>query len=77
MGPRTPGLIISPWAKPGFIAHQTLEFASVLKMIETIWGLPPLTQRDANASDMLDLFDFHQKPNPELILQTRDCSKAY
>ena len=77
MGPRTPGLIISPWARPGFIAHQTLEFASVLKMIETIWGLPPLTQRDASASDMLDLFDFHQKPNPNLILQTHDCSNAY
>jgi phospholipase C len=77
MGPRTPMLLISPWVKAGTITHQTLEFASVLKMIETIWGVPPLTQRDTNASDMLNLFDFTQKPVPKLILQPRDCSKAY
>ena len=70
-------LLISPWAVPGVIAHQTLEFASVLKMIETIFDVGPLTERDANASDMLDLFDFAQKPNPRLILQPRDCSTAY
>jgi phospholipase C len=77
MGPRAPMLLISPWARRGHIAHQTLEFASVLKMIETIWGLPALTERDANASDMLDLFDFSGRPNPRLILQPRDCSNAY
>jgi len=77
MGPRTPMLLISPWVKAGTIAHQTLEFASVLKMIETIWDLPPLTQRDANASDMLDLFDFAQPPVPKLILQPRNCANAF
>jgi phospholipase C len=74
MGPRAPMLLISPWARPGFVAHETLEFASVLKMIETIFDLPPLTERDANAGDMLDLFDFSQRPNPNLILSERDCS---
>jgi phospholipase C len=77
MGPRTPMLLISPWVKAGTIAHQTLEFASVLKMIETIWGISPLTERDANASDMLDLFDFTQPPVPKLILQPRDCANAF
>ena len=77
MGPRVPMLLISPWARPGLIAHQTLEFSSVLKMIETIWGLPALTERDRNASDMLDLFDFTQKPNPKLILRQRDCRGVY
>ncbi|MDP9327686.1 MAG: hypothetical protein M3P10_05725, partial [Actinomycetota bacterium] len=77
MGPRAPMLLISPWARRGYVAHDTLEFASVLKMIETIWGLPPLTERDANAGDMLDLFDFSGQPNPRLILRPRDCTKAY
>ncbi len=76
MGPRAPMLLISPWARSGYVAHQTMEFASVLKMIETIWKLPPLTARDANASDMLDLFDFSAPPDPRLILQPRDCSSA-
>ena len=74
MGPRAPMLLISPWARPGLIAHQTLEFASVLKMIETIFDVPALTERDTNASDMLDLFDFRQQPNPKLLLPQRDCS---
>ena len=77
MGPRAPMLLISPWARSGTVAHDTLEFASVLKMIETIWDLPPLSERDANAGDMLDLFDFSGAPNPRLILERRDCSNTY
>lgn len=77
MGPRAPMLLISPWARSGTVTHDTLEFASVLKMIETIWDLPPLTERDANAGDMLDLFDFSGAPNPRLILEPRDCSTTY
>ncbi|MBA3690255.1 MAG: hypothetical protein H0W82_02440 [Actinobacteria bacterium] len=77
MGPRAPMLLISPWARRGYVAHDTLEFASVLKMIETIWDLPALTERDANAGDMLDLFDFSGTPNPRLILRPRDCSNAF
>ena len=77
MGPRAPMILISPWAKSGVVTHETLEFSSVLKMIETIWNLPPLTARDANASDMLDLFNFKQEPNPRLFLTPRDCSGVY
>lgn len=73
LGPRAPTIIISPWAKPGYIEHDTLEFASVLRFIETIHGLPPLTQRDAAASDMLSAFDFGQEPQPPLVLTPRDC----
>jgi len=72
-GPRVPLLIISPWAKPGYISHNVLEFSSVLKFIETRFGLSQLTQRDAISSDMLDSFDFSQSPLPALILQTRQC----
>jgi phospholipase C len=75
-GPRVPMLLISPWAKAGTIAHHTLEFSSVLKMIETIWDVPPLTARDRRASDVLDLFDFHQRPLRPLIRQPRDCSSV-
>ncbi len=39
-GPRVPMLLISPWAREGSIASDTLEFSSVLKMIETIWACP-------------------------------------
>jgi hypothetical protein len=43
-------------------------------MIETIWDVPPLTARDRQAGDMLNLFDFSQRPNPPLILPQQDCT---
>ena len=73
LGPRVPMLLVSPWARRGHVASQTLEFSSVLKMIETIWGLEPLTERDRRASDMLDLFAFDAEPQRPLILSERPC----
>jgi phospholipase C len=73
LGPRVPAIIISPWAKPGYIESRTLEFSSVLKLIETVFELPSLGPRDRRANDMLDAFDFEQEPNPPLILDERDC----
>jgi phospholipase C len=74
MGPRVPALVVSPWVKQGTIAHDTLEFSSVLRMIEALWGLDPLTERDENASDMLNLFDFDQPPVAPLFLDRRKCA---
>lgn len=73
LGPRVPLLIISPYAKPGFVSHTTYEHSSILKFVETRYGLGPLTARDAAASDMLDSFDFTQRPQAPLLLQTRQC----
>ena len=74
MGPRVPAIIISPWAKPGYIDSRVYEFSSVLKLIERIFGLPALGSRDRRASDMLAAFDFEQEPLDPLILKQRDCS---
>jgi phospholipase C len=72
-GPRVPALVISPWAKQRMIDHQEMDFASVLRLIETIFHLPPMTQRDAQASDMLSAFDFRGAPRPPLLLSERSC----
>jgi hypothetical protein len=45
----------------------------VLRFIETIFDVPPMTSRDANASDMLGAFDFSQEPIAPLVLDQRDC----
>lgn len=73
LGERVPFLIISPYAKPGYISSTQYEAASVLKFVEERFGLPPLTARDAGANDMLDAFDFNQTPLPPLVLQQRVC----
>ena len=67
-GPRVPALVISPWAKPGFISHAHYDFTSPLKLIEDRFGLKPLASRDRDANNMLDCFNFRQKPNaPEVL----------
>jgi phospholipase C len=73
LGPRVPLLIISPFARKGYVSHTVYEHSSILKFVETLYGLSPLTTRDASASDMRDSFDFNQVPQPPLILQTRTC----
>lgn len=73
LGPRVPLLIISPWAKRGYISHAVYEHSSILKFVETQYRLDPLTSRDAAASNMLDSFDFSQPPRAPVLLQTRQC----
>jgi phospholipase C len=75
-GPRVPLLIISPWARRGYITHTTLEFSSVLKFIEERFDLDPLTERDEDANDLIDSFDFDHHPRAPLILSTRQCPGA-
>ena len=69
LGPRVPLLVISPYAKPGYISHQQGEFSSFDKFIEEDFDLPSLGQRDALAqtSDLMDFFDFNQTLLPPLI----------
>lgn len=79
LGPRVPLIIISPYARlgtngqPGYVSHTQYEFSSVLKFIEELYGLPPMTQRDAAANDTTDSFDFTQSPRSPYILSTRSC----
>jgi phospholipase C len=73
LGPRVPLLIISPYAQPGYISHTQYEFSSVLKFIEERFGLAPLTDRDAEANDTTDSFNFSQPPLQPLILTQRVC----
>jgi phospholipase C len=73
LGPRVPMIIISPYAKPGYVARTQYEFSSVVKTIEEMFSLPSLNGRDATANDMLDSFNFSQTPLPPLVLSTHAC----
>jgi phospholipase C len=79
LGFRLPLLVISPYAKPGFIFSETAEQASVPRFIEKVFGatqtlsdLDPAAQ-DGQANDLMGAFDFAQQPLPPLVLQPRDC----
>jgi len=69
---RVPALIISPYVKSGFIDHTVYDFESTLKFIEWRFGLPSLTQRDAGANNLLNVFDFGRQPaSPNVIPLTK------
>jgi phospholipase C len=72
-GPRVPLIIVSPYARPGYISHTVYEFSSLLAFVEARWQLDALTDRDSSANDLFDSFDFEQAPLPPLILQERPC----
>jgi phospholipase C len=55
-----PTLVISPFAKKGFVDHTSYDTTAILKLIEERWNLAPLGDRDANSGDMLTAFDFNQ-----------------
>lgn len=73
LGLRVPLIAISPYVKAGTIPHGVYEFSSMLSFAEKVFNLSPMTKRDQNANDMMDMFDFNQQPLPPLILEPRKC----
>jgi phospholipase C len=67
-GLRTPGLLVSPYAKKGYVDHTTLDSTSELRFIENNWGVAPLAARDKAASDITSAFDFASAPRPAVLL---------
>ena len=61
-----PLIVVSPYVKPAHISHVTHDFGSVLKFIETMFGLttvgPGDGYADSRADDLSDCFDFNQTP---------------
>jgi phospholipase C len=63
VGPRTPLLVISPWAKQNYVDNSFTEQASIPKFIEDNWSLGRIgsASADAAAGSLMSAFDFDQK----------------
>jgi phospholipase C len=83
-GLRVPGLVISPYARRGYVDHQTLSFDAYLKFIEDdfLGGAridpktdgrpdrrPTVRENAAVLGDLRNDFDFSQAPRPPLLLR--------
>ncbi|HEV7401334.1 MAG TPA: alkaline phosphatase family protein [Chthoniobacteraceae bacterium] len=62
-GFRVPALVISPWSKRATVAHGLYDHTSILKLIESRWGLRPLTVRDSSARNLAEVLDFTRPAN--------------
>lgn len=58
LGIRTPLIVVSPFAKAGYVSHIVTDHTSVTRFIENRFNLPAMTHRDANAWPLLDMFNF-------------------
>ncbi|MCL4544428.1 MAG: alkaline phosphatase family protein [Chloroflexi bacterium] len=82
-GIRVPGLVISPYAKQGYIDHQTLSFDAYLKFIEDDFlngqrldpktdgrpdSRPDVRENAPQLGNLINDFNFAQAPRPPLIL---------
>jgi phospholipase C len=70
LGFRVPAVIVSPYARPGYVCEQVYDHTSLLKLIEHKWNLPPLTRRDRDALAPLAPLDLDGPPsflNPPVL----------
>ena len=58
LGVRVPVIVVSPYAKPGYVSHQVYSHTSILRLLQARFDLPAFTSRDANDVPLYDLFDF-------------------
>jgi YVTN family beta-propeller protein len=79
---RTMALVISPWAKRGAIDSTHYTQVGMLRTIELILGLPPMTQYDAAATPMFGCFQkqaqliAYQPRQPQVDLKALNGAKA-
>lgn len=82
-GLRVPGLVISPYAKKGFVDHQVLSFDAYLKFLEDVYlngaridpktdgrpdSRPDVRENASILGDLMSDFDFTQAPRPAMTL---------
>jgi phospholipase C len=82
-GLRVPALVISPYARKGYIDHQTLSFDAYLKFIEDDFlgsqrlnprtdgrpdGRPDVRENAPALGNLTKDFDFSQRPRPPFVL---------
>ena len=73
LGPRVPAIVISPYARLGYIDHTPYDFSSVLQFIEDIFHLPALPGTPPNTSSIAGMLNFDQQPSKPLLLPLRNC----
>lgn len=78
---RTVGLVISPYVKHG-VVHTLYSTVSMVKTMEAILGLPPMTQYDKDATPMYDCFadqpvsEAYRLLAPQVDLEAKNPSRG-
>ena len=71
-GFRVPFVIVSPYARAGYVSDHVTDHASVVRLLQARYLLPAMTGRDANAWPLMDMFDF-EHVNPATAADLADA----
>jgi phospholipase C len=77
LGFRVPLIVVSPYARRGYVSHVTHEASGILKYMEEVFNLPSLGTRDVKADDFSDCFDYTQKVGAYKQVKTRLGAKFF
>jgi phospholipase C len=76
LGFRVPMLVVSPYAKTGYVSHTQYEFGSILKFVEDTFWLGRLGTTDIRATSIGDVFDFKKKARAFSVIPA-EYSKSF
>lgn len=86
LGFRVPLIVVSPYAKKGFVSHVDRDHTAVLRFVQARHGIGAFSRRDANSDALMDLFDFDAPPHlvppqfPEPVVdpvKVAECEQAF
>ncbi len=67
LGLRVPAILVSPYARPGYVDNQPEDTAAIPAFIDHVFNLPVLTPEAAAAGNLMTAIDTHQRPSPAVI----------
>jgi phospholipase C len=70
-GVRLPMVIVSPYARAGYTDSHQADITSISAFIESTFGVPPVSTKDAQAYDYANSFDYNQTPLTPVKMTSR------
>jgi phospholipase C len=77
LGFRVPAIVVSPYARQGYIAHQQYEFGSILRFVEDNWQLGRMGTSDTRAASIGSVLNFSQKPRAYVPVKVGHDAKFF
>jgi len=77
LGHRVPCIAVGPYVKRAYLSMQRHSHLSLIRFAENVFRLPPLNERVAMASDLMDCFDFKAAPSPPDLPPPPPCAYAH
>jgi phospholipase C len=75
-GFRVPALLVSAYARHGYVDHATMDYTAILKFIAENWHLAALSGRAAQSPGLASAFDFSRPPRPAELLADKLTTTA-